>query len=336
MSRPDPAPILELIEAFRRSKTMFAAVSLGLFDRLADEPADGATLSRELAIPLDTLERLLDSCVALFLLRRTGGLYRNTEIADAYLRRGSPDSLAGYILYSNEVLFRLWANLEDALREGTPRWKQTFQLDGPIFTSFFRTEEAMRTFLAGMHGFGRLSSPAIVESFDLSGFRRLADLGGATGHLACAACERYPELNAVVFDLPQAIGMAREHVQQSAAASRIELLSGDFFADPLPAADCYALGRILHDWSMEKIDLLLKKIYAALPPGGAILIVEKLLYDDKTGPLGAHMQSLNMLVCAEGRERSAAEYAEILGGIGFHSVEAKRTGTPLDAVFARK
>jgi acetylserotonin N-methyltransferase len=143
----------------------------------------------------------------------------------------------------------------------------------------------------------------VVAAFDLSRFRRLADLGGGTGHLALAACERYPQLRATVFDLPVVIGMAREYVAASAARDRIELIAGDFFRDDLPPADLYALGRILHDWPEDRIRLLLLRSRSAAA-GGALLVAEKLLDEDKSGPTPAHMQSLNMLVCTEGRERT--------------------------------
>ena len=115
-------------------------------------------------------------------------------VADEYLVRSSPHSMNGYVRYSNDILFRLWANLEDAVREGTHRWPQTFDLEGPIFSSFFKTDDAMRTFLKGMHGFGLVGSPRVVEAFDLSPYRTFCDLGGATGHLVAAACDRYPKL----------------------------------------------------------------------------------------------------------------------------------------------
>ena len=98
-------------------------------------------------------------------------------------------------------MWKLWANLENAVREGTHRWKQTFGWEGPIFANFFRNEETKREFLIGMHGFSLLSSPPVVAAFDLAKYRCLVDVGGATGHLAIAACHRYPQLRAVVFDL---------------------------------------------------------------------------------------------------------------------------------------
>jgi acetylserotonin N-methyltransferase len=128
-------------------------------------------------------------------------------------------------------------------------------------------------------------------------------------------------MQTAVFDLP--------------AVKKINpnIIAGDFFTDPLPEADLYGLGRILHDWTEPKIRTLLNRIYEALPAGGGLLIAEKLL-----GPknVPAHMQSLNMLVCTEGRERSAEEYAELLRGAGFRSAESKRTGTLVDATLALK
>jgi acetylserotonin N-methyltransferase len=135
-----------------------------------------------------------------------------------------------------------------------------------------------------------------------------------------------------VFDLARAIGFAREFT----AGTRVELIEGDFFADRLPEADLYAMGRILHDWTEEKIAVLLRKVYDALPAGGALLIEEKLLDDDLAGPASAHMQSLNMLICTEGRERSFQQYADLLQQAGFSEMEGHRTGAPLDAVLARK
>jgi acetylserotonin O-methyltransferase len=341
MNSPDPAPVIDLIEAFRRSKTMFAAVALGIFDSLERAPADAATLAAEIGAQAEPLERLLDGCVGLGLLRKQDGRYANQPAASAYLCRASERTLAGYILYSNDVLYRLWTHLEDAVREGGHRWKQAFGVEGGIFDHFFQTDEAMRMFLQGMHGFGLLSSQGVVAAFDLSRFHRFVDLGGATGHLAIAACERYPDLRAAVFDLPRVIEVARAEVARAEVgrtpvAARIDLIAGDFFTGDLPEADLFALGRILHDWSDEKIGTLLGKIYRRLGAGGGLLIAEKLLADDKSGPTAAHMQSLNMLVCTEGRERSLGEYRALLESAGFRDVQGRVTGAPLDAVLAAK
>lgn len=336
MDLPDYSPVIELIEAFRRSKAMFAAVSLGVFDLLERGPADAITLASKLQVASEPLARLLDACVGLMLLRKSGARYENAPAASTYLCRENERSLTGYILYSNDVLLPLWTHLEDAIREGTPRWKQTFGTEGRIFDHFFKTEEAKQTFIKGMHGLGVLSSPKVVDAFDLSHFRKLVDLGGATGHLAISACERYLNLRALVFDLPQVIEAAHVEVNKSKSSPRIGFVAGDFFRDELPQADLFTMSRILHDWSEKKIKALLTKIYQRLPTGGGILLAEKLLREDQSGPTSAHMQSLNMLVCTEGKERTLGEYRRLLENAGFENVQGRITGSPLDAVLAIK
>jgi acetylserotonin N-methyltransferase len=333
---PDPAPVLDLLDAFRGSKVLFAAVELGIFDRLQERPSTCAALAQALPADPDALERLLSACVYFKLLTRAGDSYVNTPAASTYLCRSSPRRLTGYLNYSNTVLWNLWQHLEDAVREGTHRWPQAFGIDGPIFSFFFRNEEDKREFLLGMHGQGQLSSPEVVKAFDLSRFRFLCDLGGATGHLAIAACRRYQELRAILFDLPAAGPLAKEMIGATDVADRIEIVSGDFFTDALPEADLFAVGRILHDWSEEKIRLLLGKIYNRLPQGGGLLVLEKLLDDDRSGPRWAVLQSLNMLLCTEGKERTLGEYTSLLRAAGFRTVDGRRTDSPLDAVLAIK
>ena len=113
-------------------------------------------------------------------------------------------------------------------------------------------------------------------------------------------------------------------------------MAGDFFEDELPAADLFAMSRILHDWAEDKIRLLLTRIHKRLPEGGGVLIAEKLLREDLTGPVSAQLQSLNMLVCTEGKERTLGEYRQLLEDAGFGHVQGRITGSTLDAVLAIK
>jgi acetylserotonin N-methyltransferase len=332
-----PDNVLQLIEAFRSSKTMFAAVSLGVFDRLESGAAPLAELAADLGCQHEPLERLLDACVGLKLICKLDGAYRNEPSATVYLCSNSSNTLVGYILYSNRVLYPLWAHLEAAVRTGDHQWKMISDANGGIFDQFFKSKESMSTFLKGMHGMGTLSSPLVVSAFDLSPFHLLVDIGGATGHLARAACAKYPQLEAIVFDLPNVIEIVRNDFSTPADASRIRFATGDMFdVSQLPEADLYALGRILHDWPDEKALTLLRGVYDRLPHGGGVLLAEKLLAEDKSGPVSAQMQSLNMLLCTEGKERTSDEYRSLLESAGFEFMGSRITGSPLDAVFARK
>jgi acetylserotonin N-methyltransferase len=337
-SNPDPEAqiVIDLMDGFRASKAVFTAISLGVFDRLHKGQATCQELAEELDCNADALERILGACAALGLLSTENGRYQNREVANRFLRVESPETLTGYMLYSDRVLYRLWAHLEDAVREGTHRWKQEFGRKEGIFDHFFSTEKDKLTFLTGMHGAGLLSSPAAVAAFDLSGFNHLVDVGGGTGHLVIEACRHYPHLRGTIFDLPSVVPVAQTYITGARLEERIRVLGGDFFTDPLPPADLYALGRILHDWSEEKVNSLIRKIYGRLPNGGGLLICEKLLNERKDGPVGAYLQSLNMLVCTEGKERSAAEYEALTKAAGFRNFRAQRTGQPVDVMLAVK
>lgn len=331
-----PALILDYIEAFRRSKAMFTAVRLGVFDALEESFQSAEELAGRLDLNASALKRLLDACVALGLFERDEHRYRNAAISSRYLVSSSPDSLSGYIVYSDQSLFELWSHLGDAVREGTNRWVQVFGGRNALFDFYFRDEVATASFLGGMHGLGQISSSKVVRAFDLTNFKHLADLGGATGHLAIAACEAYPNLRASVVDLEPVIPFARKHIARSSVSGRVGTVVADFFADPLPSADLYSLGRIIHDWGEDRISVLLAKIFTALPAGGALLIAERLVEEDRSGPLPVLMQDLNMLVCTDGKERTLSEYEALLRTAGFHQISAQRTGAPLDAILAMK
>src|SRR6185312_451543 len=236
----------------------------------------------------------------------------------------------------DESLFHLWSHLDDAVREGTNRWAQTFGSRDALFDYYYRDPQATANFVRAMNGFGVLASERTVRAFDLSRFRHLVDLGGATGHLAIAACQAYPNLQASVVDLPRVEPFAQEQIAQSQLSDRVRFITADFFTDALPSGDLYALGRILHDWDDTKIHALLAKIAAALTAGGGLLVAEALVNDDRSGPVYALMQDLNMLVCTDGRERTLAEYRRLLEAAGFSDVDGRRTGSLVDAIFGVK
>jgi acetylserotonin O-methyltransferase len=341
---PDPSTVLDLILAFRKSKTMFAAVKLAVFDALAEGPQSLKQLGAHLQSGEDALERLLDACVGLKLLLYEASLYKNTPVASAYLCRKSPHRMTGYINSSNDAFWRLWECLEFAIKDQENQWTRAFpELKSmpkeTYWDYFYKSEESKTEFLMGMHGYGQITSPHVVSAFPLDRFRRLVDLGGGTGHLAIEACKTWPALEAEVYDLEGVVSLTEEILKNAPRhiASRISVTAGDFFEDRLPPGDLYVLARILHDWPEEKVTALLRKISDTIPPEtGGLLIAEKLLNGDKSGPEWAQMQNLNMLAIAEGKERTLAQYEELLRAAGFPYIIAQVTTSPLDVIIAFK
>lgn len=335
-SEVPPDPVLDLMEAFRRSQALFTAVNLRVFERLKDAPKSLQELASEALLPTVPLEQLLTACQALGLISRVDGAYLNTPMTLKYLTESSPSNLLGYIRFSDMAVYRLWSHLTDAVREGSNRWDQVFGSKDNFFENVYADPASLREFIGGMHGLGVITSPILVTAFDLSRFRHLVDLGGATGHLAMAACRSWPQLSATVYDLAPICAVAEEHIAQADLHSRVKAHVGDFFIDSWPEADLLALGRILHDWNEERIHFLLRKCFESLPRHGGLLICEKLLNEEKDGPVSAALQSLNMLVITEGRERTASEYRALLQAAGFDQIEAKKTGKYLDVILAMK
>jgi acetylserotonin N-methyltransferase len=182
-----------------------------------------------------------------------------------------------------------------------------------------------------------MTSAKVVNAFDLSPYRKLVDLGGGTGHLVLAACERYPHLKAEVFELPAVIPLAREVIAKSSVADRVEVTEGNFFDDPLPDGDLYVLARILHDWKESAIRILLNRIFETMRRGGTLLIAEKFLWEDKSGPIWLQLQSLCLLAIAEGKERTLSEYKTLLEEAKFRVLEGKVIDkSPLDVLCAVK
>jgi acetylserotonin N-methyltransferase len=347
--------VFDLLNGFRKSKVLFAATKLKIFDTLsAVGPSTPNMLANSLGLNEQALSTLLHSCASLELLEKDKELNKFFvgDFAKKYLVSSSPESLSGYIMHSNEVVYNLFSVLESSIKTGTTCWKDSRILNCKAedkeeditknaFSQLYKDEESLQRFLRGMHGISVSCSPSLVSAFDLSKFSRLVDLGGGSGALVFAACQQYPNLHGSVFDLSSTLSFSQASLLRQSGDSplimqRISLIPGNFFVDPLPEADIFVLSRIIHDWDETKAMVLLKKIYDKLPNGGAVLVCEMLLNEDGCGPADTLLQSLNMLVQTGGTERKFSEYKSLLASAGFKDVNFKKTGQYLDAIFAIK
>ncbi|KAK9537461.1 hypothetical protein VZT92_005076 [Zoarces viviparus] len=337
-----PRKILEYMEGFLISKTLFSACELGVFDVLqaSEPPLSAEEISQAVGASLDGTQRLLAACTGLQLLnthqenRRV--LYSNTEQASVYLTRSSPVSLYESIQYSSRTIYLGWHYLTDAVREGRNQYEKAFGVSSnDLFEALYRSDEEMLKFMQLMNSIWNICGKDVITAFDLSPFNIICDVGGCSGALAKHCTSAYPGCTVTIFDLPKVAHTSREHFV-TGADQRISFHEGDFFKDTLPEADLYILARILHDWKDERCIELLSRVYKACKPGGAVLLVEALLHEDGSGPVTVQLFSLNMLVQTEGRERTAAQYAALLAAAGFTGVQHRLTGKIYDAVLGHK
>uniref|UniRef100_A0A671NR11 Acetylserotonin O-methyltransferase n=1 Tax=Sinocyclocheilus anshuiensis TaxID=1608454 RepID=A0A671NR11_9TELE len=222
--------------------------------------------------------------------------------------------LHGYILHCNDMVWPLFSHLENAVREGTSQHERAFgKKNEDVFQdAYYSKDEVKIRFMDAMHSIARLTGKDVATAFDLSPYKTACDIGGCTGAMAYEFTKAHPGLSVIVFDLPQVIEMRR-----------------DFFKDDQPKADLYILARILHDWSDEKLHVLLSKLSKMSTPGCGLLVSEIFLDEERKRPSRALLQALSM---TEGKQRSTTEYRDLLEKHGFTPKHIKHTDNLLDAI----
>jgi hypothetical protein len=321
--------VMGIATGYAASQVLFNSDELGLFGMLKDGPRTLEWMSEATGIKPRPLERLLIGCCSLQLIRRTGVTFELTDVSRGCLLKDEPGYIGGLFSFFNRGLYPLWQHLGDALREECPQWDKVPGIGkaGP-FDALYRDERALREFQDAMFQLSYPTGLAACDNFDFSGFHAAVDIGGGTGGFVIALCERWPSLRASIFDLPPVERSAAETIERHGLTHRIDFVRGDFFRDPLPAADLYILGDILHDWGMADGTSLLQKVYDALPPEGAVCIVENLLNEDRDGPPLSAVINLTMLVATYGEQHTPTEFAEWLGRVGFRRFEHRFLPAP--------
>jgi hypothetical protein len=337
---PDPSRILGLGTAFMSSKALLAAAKLDVFTALSGRSLTGDELGVELGLHPRGRYDFFDALVALGLLARDGdgaaGRYRNGEEAALYLDRNSPQYVGGILVMANDRLFRFWADLEEGLRTGKPQ-NEVKHTGRPVFEELYADAARLEQFLAAMSGISRPSFQAFAERFDFSRFTRVVDVGGAAAELSIILVRRHPHLRCVSFDLPVVEPIARRAISAAGLSDRVSTAAGDFFRDPLPQGDLVTMGQILHDWSLEKKKALIAKAYEAVSPGGAFVVIENLIDDERRANAFGLLMSLNMLIeFGDAFDYSGADLRGWCLEAGFSRVEIVPLGGPASAGVAWK
>jgi hypothetical protein len=289
-----PEPIMQLGMAFMGSKVLLSAIELDLFGQLAGGPRDGTTLAKELGLHDRSARDFLDALVALGMLDRDGDEYRNTPTTDLFLDRAKPTYVGGLLEMFNARLYPFWGSLTEGLRTGQP---QNEVKDGTdFFGVLYQDPDRLRQFLAAMTGLSMGAAVAIAEKFPWDRYERIVDVGAAQGCVPVQVARRHPHLTGGSFDLPPVGPIFEQYVASFGLTDRLRFYPGDFWADDLPAADVFVMGHILHDWNLEEKRALLQKAYDALPDGGALIVYEGIIDDERRQHVPGLLMSLNMLI----------------------------------------
>lgn len=289
---------MQLGAAYWGSKTLLSAVELGLFTELATGALDAEALRERLGLHPRSARDFFDALVALGMLEREDGLYRNTPAADLFLDRSKPTYVGGILEMRSTRSYGHWNSLTEGLQTGTPQ--NEAKSGGDLFKAIYPDPEKLRGFVKAITGVSAGVSHAITSAFPWERYRTVIDIGCAEGCVPVQVARTHGHLTGGGFDLPEVGPFFEEYVGSAGLSDRLRFYAGDFFADELPSADVLIMGHILHDWNMDEKRLLLEKAHAALPEGGTLIVYEAIIDDDRRENAYGLLMSLSMLIESPG------------------------------------
>ncbi len=337
---PDPSKIMQIGMGFWASKTLLTAVNLKLFTHLAQGELTGKEIQNRLGLHERSLFDFLDSLVALGFLKRKGikedAVYQNSDESDLFLDQNKLTYIGGILEMSNNRLYRFWNDLEEGLKTGKPQ-NESKQGDKPLFEAIYSNEDRLREFLHAMGGVQAGNFDHFARNFDFSKFKTHCDIGGAGGNLCVHIAKNNPHISSTCYDLPKVAPIAEDNFRTLGLSDRIKATPGDFFEEELPRADLITMCNVLHDWGTDDKKMLISKAYTSLPNGGALVVIENIIDDERRQNAFGLMMSLNMLIETDsGFDFSLSDFKGWVSEIGFKRIDLMPLIGPSSAIIARK
>lgn len=323
-----PDAIMQLGFAFWGSKTLLSAVELGVFSELAENGAcDGEALRERLGLHPRSATDFFDALVALGMIEREGGRYSNTAATELFLDRAKPSYIGGILEMANARLYGFWGSLTEGLRTGAPQ--NEAKGGGDFFEALYADPARLAQFAQAMSAVSGGAAQAIAAKFPWRDHGSVIDIGCAEGAVPVQIASAHGHITGGGFDLPPIEPIFDAHVARFGLGERLSFSAGDFFADPLPEADVLVMGHILHDWDLDEKRLLLKKAHDALPDGGALIVYEALIDDERCTNAFGLLMSLNMLVETPGGfDYTGADCRTWMGDAGFRDTYVEHLAGP--------
>ncbi|MCX5806545.1 MAG: methyltransferase [Proteobacteria bacterium] len=320
--------IMAEARSFMKSRVILTAAELDFFTFLDKKPATAKEIAKQHSLDVRATTRVLDCLIALGLLQKNSDLYQNTEMG-AYFSAHHPETVLPVIIHWN-YLWTSWSGLTDIVKKGTGKESST---------SLRFSDTEMKAFVDAMHVIANNLSREIADVYDLKPYKRLLDIGGASGTYTIAFLKKNPRMKAIIFELEDVIPLAQERLKEEGLSKRTELIAGDFYQDELPkGCDLALLSAIIHQNGMEENLHLYQRVHRALESGGTILIRDHVMDKSRIYPPAGTLFAINMLVqTRDGDTYTFQEIKETLENAGFVDVKLIRTGEKMDClVEARK
>jgi hypothetical protein len=330
---PPPIALMELTVGAWVSQAVHAAAELGIADALAEGPLPLNELANRVGADSDALKRLMRALISRGVFRQhRDGRYDLTPLAET-LRSDAPVSTSGWARFIGSPQHREhWSLLAESVKTGktiipTLRGKEFFDYleDDPEFAELFHH---------AMTSLSEVAETTIIAGYDFSPYSTIVDVGGGHGRLLAGILTTTPAAQGVLYDLPQVVAGAQALLRQQGAEDRVRLEAGSFF-DGVPAGgDAYIMKMVIHDWPDEQAVAILRNVRAAAGGDATVLLIETVLPDhDRDFP--GKWADLEMLLVGSSRERTAAEYHDLLGRAGLRMTRVVQTASPYSVVEAK-
>lgn len=331
------ADLLELAGGFHVARALYVAAQLRVADLLADGPKSAAELAAATGTHAASLERMLAllACVGVF-SQDDARRFALTPVS-MRLQSNVAQSLRDVIVFQlGEEAYRAWGELMHGVRTGAAAFEKAF--GAGVWEYRGRHPEYGALFDSAMSTVASAHLDAVLAAYTFSSFRRVVDLGGGVGAFLTALLSAHPGMQGVLFDLPHVAEAAREHIANAGLAQRCEVQSGDLFAGVPPGAHAYVLSRVIHDWDDAPAGVILGNCRRAMPQGGKVLLLERVLPGAPARSEAARsllISDLTMMVMNGGRERTEDQYRALLAASGLRLVRIVRTATEISVLEAQ-
>ena len=316
----DVREISRLAYGFKASKAPLVGIDLDLFSRLSETAKQLSSLAEETGIAENRLETLLTALTSLGLLVKTEGTYANAPACDDYLVKGKPAYFGDYFgLQTDQFIFPSFNDLGAVIRgdSGSSIWRD--------YETLMRDAETAERFSRGQHAGSLGPAIALSKQVDFSDKTALLDVAGGSGAFTIMLCKRNPGLAATIFDFPTALPVARQYVAEAGLDGRVEFVGGNAITGEWPQGhDAVLMSFLFSAVGEDALPVLLEKAHGALPAGGALIVHDFMVEDDKTGPRDAALWFLTcMFNCPEAVVLTPDLVQGLVEGAGFENAEAR-------------
>lgn len=313
---------MQVALAHRSSAVLFAASELDVFSKLSAGPMTAAEVAQACGAKAEPTRFVLDACATVGMIERDGDKYKNSPTSEFFLVRGKGAFIGDGLKYA-EDLYPAWGRVAELMRTGVPQLPpETILGDDP---------EKTRAFVLAMHERAKGIGAVLPHGADLTGRKHLLDVGGGPGTYSVGLVRQTPGLRSTVLDRPGVLAVTKELVAEQGFSDRVSLRPADYLKDDFGSGyDVALLSGMMHRETPESCQLLLRKAFAALDPGGLVMVSDVFFDDDsKTSPPFATFFAINMMLTAEhGTCHARTEMAAWMKTAGFVNVEIKPLPPP--------